>query len=204
MKLYDGGRAPNPRRVRIFIAEKQMPWPEMVPVDMARFDQRSAAFLALNPMGQTPVLRLDDGTALSETVAICRYLETLYPEPALMGKGALGQALVEMWTRRIEFGLYATVQAVFRHGHPGMATSEVPQVPGWAEVNRSRVDHHLDILEAQLARHAFVAGEEFSVADIVAGVTIDFLKPARLHLGDHHNHIRRWHAGLVARPSWSA
>lgn len=204
MKLYDGGRAPNPRRVRIFFAEKDLPLPEIVPVDLTKLDQKRAEFLALNPAGQTPVLQLDDGTAIAETMAICRYLEALHPEPALFGEGAKEQALVEMWNRRIEFGLYGAVQAVFRHSHPAMAEMERPQVPEWAAANRPRVEAHLAILDYQLASRSFVCGERFTVADITAGVTIDFMKPARLDLGPGHANIRRWHEAISARPSWRA
>jgi glutathione S-transferase len=204
MQLHDGGRAPNPRRVRIFFAEKGLPLPELVPVNLASFEQKSEAFLALNPTGQTPVLVLDDGTAISETMAICRYVEALHPEPALFGRSPLEQAMVEMWSRRIEFGLYTAVQAVFRHGHPGMAASENPQVPQWADANRPRVLQNLAMLEAQLKGKAFVCGDSISVADITAGVTVDFLRAAKIALPEDHENIRRWHQALAARPSWSA
>jgi glutathione S-transferase len=204
MKLYDGGRAPNPRRVRIFFAEKRLPLPEIVPVNLAAFEQKSAEFLALNPTGQTPVLLLDNGVALSETMAICRYIEALHPEPALLGTTPLEQAMVEMWSRRIEFGLYTAVQAVFRHGHPGMAASETPQIAQWAEVNRARAEQHLILLEKRLENQAFVCGEAFTAADITAGVTVDFLRAAKIALPEELTHIRRWQASLAARPSWSA
>jgi glutathione S-transferase len=204
MRLYDGGRAPNPRRVRIFFAEKGLPLPEIVPVDLSQLDQKREEFLALNPAGQTPVLVLDDGTAISETMAICRYLEAIHPAPALFGLGAREQALVEMWNRRIEFGLYAAVQAVFRHSHPAMVEMERPQVPEWAAANRPRALAHLAILENQLTGRAFVCGEDFSVADITAGVTVDFMKPAKIEIPEDHANVRRWHAALAARPSWKA
>ncbi len=204
MKLFDGGRAPNPRRVRIFFAEKGLPLPEIVPVDLASFAQKSPEFLALNPAGQTPVLALDDGTAISETMAICRYIEALHPAPALFGETPLAQALVEMWSRRVEFGLYTAVQAVFRHGHPGMAASENPQVPQWADVNRPRTQEALAMLERRLGESAFLAGPDFTVADITAGVTVDFLRAARITLPEEHVHLRRWHEDLRARASWAA
>ncbi|MGL4728509.1 MAG: glutathione S-transferase family protein [Bosea sp. (in: a-proteobacteria)] len=204
MKLYDGGRAPNPRRVRIFLAEKGLSLPEIVPVNLASFEQRSPDFLKLNPAGQTPVLALEDGTAIAETMAICRYFEALHPEPALFGRTPLEQATVEMWNRRMELGLLTAVQAVFRHGHPGMAASENPQIPQWAEVNRPRVLENLAILEKQLETRPFICGEAFTVADITAGVTVDFLRAAKVHLPEDHAHIRRWHQSISARPSWSA
>lgn len=204
MKLYDGARAPNPRRVRIFFAEKGVPLPEIVPVDLSRLDQRREEFLAINPAGQTPVLLLDDGTAISETMAICRYIEALHPAPPLFGEGAKEEALIEMWNRRIEFGLYAAVQAVFRHTHPAMAEMERPQVPEWAAANRPRAEANLLILDRQLEGRSFVCGEHFTVADITAGVTVDFMKPAKIAIPESCANVRRWHAAVSARPSWSA
>lgn len=204
MKLHDGGRAPNPRRVRIFCAEKGIALPELVPVNLAAQEQLTPEFLKLNPVGQLPVLVLDDGTAIAETMAICRYFEALHPLPAMFGTAAREQALIEMWSRRVEFGLYAAVQAVFRHSHPGMAAMEKPQVPGWAEVNRPRVNRHLAILENHLEGRHFICGDGLTVADITAGVSVDFLKPAGFSLGDSHPNISRWHAVLRARPSWTA
>jgi glutathione S-transferase len=204
MKLFDAGKTPNPRRVRIFFAEKNIPLPEIIPVDLTKLEQKTSAFIKLNPSGLTPVLILDDGTALSETMAICRYLEALHPEPALFGTGAKGQAIVEMWNRRIEFGLYLTAQAVFRHSHPAMAQLEVPQLPEWAEANRPRVIQNLAILDEQLAGNAFVCGDSFSVADITAGIMVDFLRWARMAVPPEMVNILRWHTSLVARPSWSA
>ena len=124
MKLYDGGRAPNPRRVRIFFAEKGIPLPEIVAVDIGQKEHLTDAFARLNPVQRLPVLELDDGTALAETIAICRYIESLHPQPPLFGRDAKEQALIEMWSRRVELGLFAAVTAVFRHGHPSMAELE--------------------------------------------------------------------------------
>ncbi|MFC5507244.1 MULTISPECIES: glutathione S-transferase family protein [Hyphomicrobiales] len=203
MKLYDGGRAPNPRRVRIFFAEKGVPLPELVPVDIGKREHKSEAFTKLNPAQRLPVLVLDDGTALAETIAICRYVESLHPLPPLFGRDAREQALVEMWNRRIELGLFAAVAAVFRHSHPSMAELET-QVPEWAEANREQIDDHLWLLELQLAGSRLVCGEELTVADITAGIAIDFMKPSRIPLPEDFVQIRRWHAELTARPSWKA
>jgi glutathione S-transferase len=114
MKLYDGGRAPNPRRVRIFLAEKGMSVPTE-PVDLGALEHKSAAYTAINP-----ALMLDDGTVITESMAICRYFEALRPEPPLFGRGGREAALVEMWNRRVELNLYEAVSAVFRHLHPAM------------------------------------------------------------------------------------
>ncbi len=203
MKLYDGGRAPNPRRVRIFFAEKGIPLPELVPVDIAAREHRTEAFTRINPLQRLPVLELDDGTALAETVAICRYLESQQPQPPLFGRDAREQALVEMWNRRVELGLFSSVAAVFRHGHPSMAELE-DQVPEWAQANRELIDDHLWILELQLAANPFICGETLTVADITAGIAIDFMKPSRIPLPEDFVQIRRWHGELSARPSWKA
>lgn len=203
MKLYDGGRAPNPRRVRIFFAEKGVPLPEIVPIDIAKKEHRSEAFTKLNPAQRLPVMVLDDGTALAETIAICRYIESLHPSPALFGATPKAAALIEMWNRRIELGLFSSVAAVFRHSHPSMAELE-HQVPQWAEANRELIDDQLMLLELQLAANRFVCGEELTVADITAGIAIDFMKPSRIALPEDFGHIRRWHGELSARPSWRA
>jgi glutathione S-transferase len=202
MKLYDGGRAPNPRRVRIFFAEKGVPLPALVPVDIAKKEHRSEAFTRINPAQRLPVLELDDGTALAETIAICRYIEALHPEPPLFGRDAREQATIEMWNRRVELGLFASVAAIFRHSHPSMAELE-DQVPEWAEANRDQMDDHLWLLELQLAANPFVCGDALTVADITAGIAIDFMKPSRVPLPEDFVHIRRWHGALSARPSWT-
>ncbi|KAA2236175.1 glutathione S-transferase family protein [Salinarimonas soli] len=203
MKLHDSGRAPNPRRVRIFLAEKGVTIP-LVPVDIGRGDHKSPAFTALNPFQRSPVLELDDGTAIAESVAICRYVEELHPAPALFGTDARERAIVEMWQRRLEFGLLAAIAAVFRHLHPAMAEWEVPQVAAWGEANRPKVEETLRILDAHLADKPFVAGERFSIADITGLVALDFLKPARLAIPADLAHVRRWHETLRARPSAEA
>ena len=203
MKLYDGGRAPSPRRVRIFLAEKGIELPK-VPVDLAKLEQKSESFRALNPLQRVPVLVLDDGTVITETMAICRYFEALRPAPNLFGRDSIEIAKVEMWNRRIELGLYSAVQAIFRHGHPAMAKMQVPQVAEWAEINRPRVTEFLELLDNELAGRKFVAGDRFSVADITGLVAIDFMKPAKLELPEPYRHVRRWHAEISARPSAAA
>ena len=200
MKLYDAGRAPNPRRVRIFLAEKGIDVP-LVPIDLGRLEHKAPAFIAVNPLKRTPALELDDGTVLTESIAICRYFEELHPEPPLFGTGPLECAMVEMWQRRIEFGLLGTVAAVFRHLHPAMAEMEVPQVAVWGETNKPKVLDFLHFLDRHLAGRAFVCGDTFSVADITGLVAIDFMKPARLAVPDDLSNVKRWHADISARPS---
>ena len=203
MKLYDAGRAPNPRRVRVFLAEKGVAVP-VVSIDLARLEHKAPAYVAVNPLQRTPALELDDGTVISESIAICRYFEELHAEPPLFGTGALERARVEMWQRRLEFGLLGTVAAVFRHLHPAMAEMEVPQVAAWGETNKPRVIEFLRFLDGELAGRRFIAGDRFSVADITGLVGLDFMKPAKLSLPDELANVRRWHAELAARPSAQA
>jgi len=203
MKLYDAGRAPNPRRVRIFLAEKGVTVP-VVSIDLGRLEHKAPAYVAVNPLQRTPALELDDGTVISESIAICRYFEELHAEPPLFGTGALERARVEMWQRRLEFGLLGTVAAVFRHLHPAMAEMEVPQVAAWGETNKPRVIEFLRFLDGELADRRFIAGDRFSVADITGLVGLDFMKPAKLSLPEELANVRRWHAELAARPSAQA
>src|SRR5882757_1613620 len=198
MRLYDGGRAPNPRRVRIFLAEKGMQVP-VEHIDLAALQHKSAEFTALNPLQRVPALLLDDGTVITESIAICRYFEFSHPEPPMFGTGALEQAMVEMWNRRLEQHLYFPVSQVFRHLHPAMQATEVPQVAAWGEANKPRVAEFLPILDRQLETRPFVAGDRYSVADITALVAIDFMKPAKLAVPPEHRNIARWHAEVSAR-----
>jgi glutathione S-transferase len=203
MKLYDFGRAPNPRRVRIFLAEKGITVPTSQ-IDLGKLEQLEPSFAALNPIKRIPVLELDDGTVIAESIAICRYFEETQPEPPLFGVGAVERAMVEMWQRRIEFGLLGTVAAAFRHIHPAMKEMEVPQIPAWGDANKPRATEFLDILDRHLAGRRFVCGEAYTVADITGLVAIDFMKPARIELPHNLGHVRRWHAEIAARPSAQA
>jgi glutathione S-transferase len=203
MKLFDGARAPNPRRVRIFLAEKGLAVP-LVSVDMGAMAHRGADVTARNPLQRLPVLELDDGTVLTETVAICRYFEELHPSPPLFGEGALGKAKVEMWQRRIELNLFFPVAQAFRHLHPAMKEWEVPQVPAWGEANKPKALEFLEILDRELATREFAAGDRYSIADITGLVALDFMKPARIVVPDALAHVTRWHAALKARPSAAA
>jgi glutathione S-transferase len=203
MKLYDGGRAPNPRRVKIYLAEKGLTVP-LEQVDLGAMAHKSPAYTAVNPMQRVPALQLDDGTIITESIAICRYFEALHPEPPLFGAGAKDAATVEMWERRIEFHLLGPISQVFRHSHPAMKEMEVPQVPAWADANRPRVLDFLAVLDRQLADRRYVAGDRYSVADITGLVAMDFMKPAKLAPPEELANIKRWHAELSARPSAKA
>lgn len=200
MKLYDGGRAPNPRRVSVFLAEKGIEI-EKVPVDMGQMGHKSPEVTQLNPLQRLPVLVLDDGTALSESVAICRYLEELHPEPPLMGTDARDRAIVEMWNRRVELHFLASVAAAFRHTHPAMKEWEVPQVAEWGEINRPKAIAFLELLDQELAAREFIAGDRYSIADITGMIAFDFMKPARIERPEHLENVMRWYGAVSSRPS---
>jgi len=203
MKLYDGGRAPNPRRVRVFLAEKGITIPTEQ-VDIGNLQQRSEAYTAINPLQRVPALVLDDGTVITESIAICRYFEALQPDPPLFGRGALEIALIEMWSRRVELHLFLPVSIVFQHLHPAMKTMVKPQIAEWGEVNKPRVFDFLRFLDGELKSRAYVAGEKFSVADITTLVAIDFMKVSKMTVPDELAVVRRWYAEVSARPSATA
>lgn len=203
MKLYDGGRAPNPRRVRIFLAEKGIEV-TLIPVDMGALGHKSDEVTHRNPLQRLPILELDDVTTLTETVAICRYIEELNPEPALFGRGALGKAQVEMWQRRVELHLLMPVAHAFRHIHPAMKEWEVPQIAEWGEANKPKAVEFLRILDDHLADNEFLCGDTYSIADITGLVAMDFMKPARIDVPQELAHVARWYAALKARPSSGA
>jgi glutathione S-transferase len=203
MKIVQTRAAPNPRRVRIFLAEKgiEVPFEE---VDVLQGALKTPAFAAVNPFQRVPVLVLEDGTAIAESIAICRYFEELKPEPALFGTGPLGVASVEMWSRRMDLGLLLSVAQAFRHLHPVMAKLEVPQVAAWGEANKPRALEILRIMDDQLGHRRFLAGEDYSVADITALVAIDFMKPARIERPPALKNLARWYEEVSHRPSAKA
>lgn len=203
MKLYDTSRAPNPRRVRIFLAEKGISIP-LEPIDLGKGEHKSTEFTCLNPRQRVPVLVLDDGTAIAETMAICRYFEALQPEPNLFGRTPEEQGLVEMWQRRVELDLFYPIMMVLRHLNPAMAQMEVPQVPEWGEANKPKVLAALGFFNDQLADRAFVAGPRFSVADITLLVAVDFLRVIRTEISEHQTHLKRWYDVVSQRPSAKA
>jgi glutathione S-transferase len=203
MKILQTKTAPNPRRVRIFLAEKgiEVPYEEM---DLMQGALKTAEFTKLNRFQRVPVLILDDGTAIAETMAICRYFEETKPEPALFGKGARQRAMVEMWNRRMELGLLLSVAQAFRHLHPAMANLEVPQVAAWGEANKPRAQEILQFMDEELGQRRFIAGDEYSVADITALVAVDFARPARIQRPEGLKNLARWHEEVSARPSAKA
>lgn len=203
MKLFDGGKAPNPRRVRIFLAEKNIEVP-LVPVDMGAMGHRAPEITERNPLQHLPVLELADGTILTETVAICRFFEETNPHPPLFGTGSLGRAKVEEWQRRLELNLMMPIAHAFRHIHPAMQQWEVPQIAEWGEANKPKALEFLKFLDGELASREFAAGDDYSIADITGLVAIDFMKPARIAMPEEFGNVRRWHAQLAARPSAQA
>jgi glutathione S-transferase len=186
--------------VRIFLAEKgiEVPFEEL---DLMKGALKTPEFTRLNPLQRVPVLILDDGTPIAETMAICRYFEETKPEPALFGTGARERATVEMWNRRMEFNLFWCVAQAFRHLHPAMAHLEVPQVGAWGEANRPRVLEILQYLDEELGTRRYIAGPDYSVADITALVAIDFMKPAKIQRPESLKNLARWHADVSGRPS---
>jgi glutathione S-transferase len=202
MKLYDSKMAPNPRRVRIFLAEKGIQVPDDQ-VDLAKAQNRSPEFLKINPMGGVPVLQMDDGTNLAESVAICRYFEETHPEPRLMGIDARDKAVVEMWQRRMELNLFSTVTGCFRN------TSEffkgrIPQVPEYGEVCRQAAEKAFGMVDGFLADRKFIAGERYTIADITALVAVDFAKLIKLRVSPEQKNLARWHEAVSSRPSAKA
>ena len=203
MKLYSASRAPNPRRVLIYLAEKGLSVP-IDEVDLGALEQRSAEFAALNPFRRTPALVLDDGAVICESIAICRYFEELNPDPPLFGVGALERAMVEMWQRRLEFGLLMNIANAFRHAHPAMAAMEVPQITELARTAPAKALEAMAIVDRELKGRAFIAGDRFTVADITGLVALDFTKVARIAIPEEFADLRRWRADLAARPSAKA
>ncbi len=174
------------------------------PVDLGALEHMSAAYAAINPLKRVPALVLDDGTVITESIAICRYFEALQPDPPLFGRTALEIARIEMWNRRLELHLLFPVSHVFRHTHPAMKAMEIPQVPEWAEANKPRILEFIALLDAELAQRPFIAGDTFSVADITGLIALDFMKPAKLAIPEELGQVLRWHAALSARPSAAA
>ncbi len=203
MKLYNSNLAPSPRRVRIFLAEKGVSIP-YVEVDLAKLDHKTPEFSGLNPFETIPVLELDDGTRIAETIAICRYIEALWPAPNLFGSTALEQATIEMWQRQLEWRLLFPIAQVVRHGHPKMAEMEHPQIPDWAAANRPRALKAMSIVDETLRDRPFIAGGRFTVADITGLVALDFAKSARIAIPPELVHLTRWHEALKMRPSAAA
>jgi glutathione S-transferase len=202
MKLYDSAQAPNPRKVRIFLAEKGIEVP-IVPVNIGKAENRKPEFLARNPMGGVPVLELDDGTFIAESVAICRYFEEIQPEPPLMGVDARDRAIVEMWNRRMELEVAMPVMQSFRNTHD-FFKGRIPQVPEYGEVCKAAAMKRLEWLDQELAGREYIAGDRYTIADITALMGIDFGRVTGIRILPEQKHLVRWHEQVSARPSAKA
>ncbi len=202
MKIYDYKLAPNPRRVRVFLAEKGLTVP-LEEIDIMRGVNRKPEFLAKNPLGGIPVLELDDGRLIAESVAICRYFEVLHPEPALFGTGAFEQATVEMWNRRIELALFVPVGMVWAHLHE-LTRTRIKQIPEVGEQSRKVVEARYRWLDDELANRPFLAGEKYSIADITLMIVIDFAKFNNISIQPDQKNLARWHQSVSSRPSAAA
>ena len=194
--------APNPRRVRIFLAEKAIDLPE-TRVDMMKREHKSPEFRAKNSMGQPPTLELDDGTCISETVAICRYFEETQPEPPLFGTTPVEKAMVDMWVRRTEFTVMMPVGNFWRHAHPRTAAL-LTQYKDFGESNRETYKGAQKWLNRELAERPHLAGETFTMADICLLTTVDFADWIGLPLEPEFENLAAWHARVSARPSAQA
>jgi len=202
MKIYEFTQAPNPRRVRVFLAEKgiQVPFEQ---VNISAGDNRKPEFLKINPMGGVPVLELDDGTHIAESVAICKYFEVQKPEPALFGVDAKDRAVVEMWNRRMEFEILGMAAGAFRN------TSEffkgrIPQSKEYGEICHAAALKRLEWLDKELANRQFIAGERYSIADITALIGIDFGRTTGIKITPEQKNLKRWHDAVSRRPSAKA
>ncbi len=208
MKLYDCEQAPNPRRVRIFMAEKGISC-ETEQLNIVQGDNLGDDFLAVNPRGLLPTLVLDDGTVLDESVAICRYLEETHPEPPLMGTDAVSRAQVESRQRHMEFEGLLSAAETFRNAFPrfskrglGGNVGEVDAIPALVERGKASLLRFYNRLDAHLGQSRYVAGDEFTIADITALCAVDFASvAARVPVPDNCENVARWHAEVSARPS---
>ncbi len=200
MKLYDSPRAPNPRRVRWFMAEKGIEDIEIVTLDLLGGQHRQRAYLAKAGVAQVPALELDDGTMITESVAVCRYLESRYPEPNLMGRDPLETSLIEMWTRRAELMVAVPLMKAVRLTHPALAVLEPPN-PEVAKYHLAAGMEGLALLDARLAGREWLAADRLTIADIVGFVGLDFTRMIKLQLPDTLPNVARWAEAMRGRPA---
>lgn len=204
MKIYEYQAFPNPRRVRMFLAEKGIDGITFEQVNVPEGEHRTDAFKAKNPSATVPLLELDDGAYIGETTAISRYFETVHPEPALMGRTPKEQAAVDMWQRRVEDGLMNAVGAYFHHATPGLGALESYQNKEWGEKNRDRALATMRWLDQELADRQFIAGERFSIADITALCGIDYARFCEIGIPAAYTNLQRWYDQVSSRPSAGA
>lgn len=200
MKLYDLPASPNARRVRIFVAEKGLDIP-MTPINMMENENKTEDYLAKNSLGRMPLLELEDGTCIAESMAICSYLEQLHPDPPLLGRDALDQAIVEMWQRRMEFELLMPIIAIFRHS-ADMWKGRITQVPEMAEIETANVKDKMIWLEKELNGQQYIANDEYTVADITAQCAFVMAKAALgIRIGEEMTNLSRWWERVASRPT---
>ncbi|MEJ0039508.1 MAG: glutathione S-transferase [Gammaproteobacteria bacterium] len=210
MKLYHATGSPNSRRVRMFLAEKELVVP-LVSIDLGKGEQHSESYRAINPRRVVPTLVLADGTAIGEVPAICRYIEAVQPQPNLFGQSALEIASITMWERRAELEGFAAVMEAVRNAAPGLVGRAIAgphdyeQIPALAERSKLRIEYFLSDLETRLSAVPFVAGERFSVADITALVTVDFAaRASAISIPAESRSLKRWYQTVSSRPSSTA
>ena len=200
MLLYHDPRAPNPRRVRMFLAEKNVAY-DTVDVLIAQAAHETEEFRHKSPLSLLPVLELPDGRILRESMAICRFVEEQFPEPNLFGADAWERAQVEMWNRHAELELLWPISQVFRNSH-AFWVGKIKQAPEFASIMKEHVDSRLAWLDEELAKRPFMAGERFTVADITALCAIDFGKVSNIRIDPAAlPHLASWHRRVSDRPS---
>ena len=202
MKLYDFTLAPSPRRVRIFLAEKGIAIP-LEQVDIMRNANRTPEFYRKNPSGSLPILELDDGSHLSESVAICRYFEETHPLPALFGVGAKEQAMVEMWNRRVELSIFAPVGHVWSHLSP-VSEGRAKRIREFGLIQRDAAAAGFAMLDRAIGGNQFIAGARFSIADITTLCMVDFARTVDIKIQPEQQNLARWYARVSSRPSSKA
>ena len=200
MKLYTTTLAPNPRRVRIFMEEKGIEMP-VQEISIMEGEHKQEEYKKISPSSKVPALELDDGTVITESMAICRYLELLHPEPALFGSSKVEQAKIEMESRRIELELMLPIASAFRHTHPAAAALENPQIEEYGIAQRENAINRLNLLDKELGEQKFIAGDDYSVADITALCAIDFGGLAQIEVPSSLVNLSRWLEDMRSRPS---
>lgn len=203
MKLYDSKRAPNPRRVRWFLAEKGIEDIEIVQVDVFKGEHKTPDYLARVGLANVPALELDDGTTITESVAICRYLESVYPEPNMFGRDPREIAIIEMWARRTELLVANPLMMAVRHTHPALAALDT-QVPAIAEANAASATRALKLLDRRLGESPFIAADRVTIADILAFTAMDFARMIKFAPPAELTNVARWADDMRARPAASA
>jgi len=203
MRLYDSRRAPNPRRVRWVMAEKGIEDIEIVQTDIFAGEHRTPDYLARAGLANVPALEIDADTTITESIAICRYLESVYPEPNLFGRDPLEIAVIEMWMRRAEMLLATPLMMSVRHGHPALAAIET-QIPAIAETNTAAATRALKVFDRRLAESAFIAADRVTIADVVAYTGLDFARMVKFTPAPEHTHLARWIDTMRERPAASA